>query len=149
MKNLIKSIFGGARKQSAPQTRLGMLAERWQHRCADWLNRKTARLSVAAIVVSMSLLLMGGGTFFVFVMFRSLLYLDGAIPAKQSEGRYEVQYGSSAGIAGTAILSREEIRLLEQYRSYVDSISLAAPDKIAQDSLDAIVKKYHSQTKSK
>ncbi|QRY55584.1 hypothetical protein [Sphingobacterium siyangense] len=149
MKNLIKSIFGGRRTESAPQTRLGMLAERWQHRCADWLNRKTARLSVAAIVVSMSILLMGGGTFFVFVMFRSLLYLDEAIPAKQSEGRYEVPYGSSAGISGAEFHSKEEIRLLEQYRSYVDSISLAAPDRITHDGLDAIVKNYHSQIKNK
>jgi len=89
MKKLIKSIFSQRRKEGAPQTRLGMFAERCQQRCADWLNNKIARLSVTTIVVSMSIFLMGGGTFFVFVMFRSLMYLDEGIPAIETGGRSE------------------------------------------------------------
>ncbi len=149
MKKLIKSIFSQRRKEGAPQTRLGMFAERCQQRCADWLNNKIARLSVTTIVVSMSIFLMGGGTFFVFVMFRSLMYLDEGIPAIETGGRSETPYGSSVRIFDTSVLSKEEIRLLKEYRSHIDSVSRTDSYRNYMDSRDTIIKNNHSNLKKK
>ncbi|MGJ1501341.1 hypothetical protein [Sphingobacterium multivorum] len=149
MKKLIKSIFSQRRKEGASQTRLGMFAERCQQRCADWLNNKIARLSVTTIVVSMSIFLMGGGTFFVFVMFRSLMYLDEGMPAIETGGRSETPYGSSTRIFDTSVLSREEIRLLKEYRSHIDSVSRTDSYRNYMDSRDTIIKNNHSNLKKK
>ncbi|MGJ1382867.1 hypothetical protein [Sphingobacterium siyangense] len=147
MKKLIKSIFGGRRKESMPQTKMGMLVERYQQRCADWLNQKSARLSVSTIVVLMSIFLMGGASFFVFVMFRSLTHFEAASPAIPADGRYTLPYG--AGSAVVAPLSTAEIRLVEQYRSYMDSVSTKVFGKISPDSLGGDIKKYNSPIKKK
>jgi hypothetical protein len=147
MKKLIKSIFGDRRKESTPQTKIAMLAERYQQRCAEWLNRKSARLSVSTIVVLMSIFLMGGASFFVFVMFRSLTHFEAASPAIPADGRYMLPYG--AGSAAVAPLSTAEIRLVEQYRSYMDSVSTKVFGKNSPDSLSGDIKKYNSPIKKK
>ncbi|WP_286776809.1 MULTISPECIES: hypothetical protein [Sphingobacterium] len=97
----------------------------------------------------MSIFLMGGGTFFVFVMFRSLMYLDEGIPAIETGGRSETPYGSSVRIFDTSVLSKEEIRLLKEYRSHIDSVSRTDSYRNYMDSRDTIIKNNHSNLKKK